>query len=437
MKFESDTEIDSLLRRQARRESSSASSTAGSVLGANGDDERQTMGRAGGAAHLDADEMNAFAEGALSDASRARYFAHLADCDECRGLVTKLTLAANVAIEPSARATTVEASTRSSWRDWLSAFFAPPVLRYAVPALALMAVIVVAFIATRPQLTPDSVARNETSGENVATPPANQVSQKEQQANTTTATTATSNTTAAAAPQQSANANAKVGEQPEAVKNTAPLTAQRRDDAGLDVTVLNDAPKPAEKTPTGGAFGTQARDNNEVVRIIQEPPPPVAVAPANSAPVPNSSVEEDAEAKAADANKKDKASATSLGRNSSGIVLDGVTKTERAQESGRREGPAARRSRPADTQSSRATADADGQDKRSAETTSAGGRQFRRQGGVWIDTAYSASRSIVNVARGSEQYRALVADEPGIRAIADKLGGTVIVVWKQRTYRIY
>ena len=66
-----------------------------------------------------------------------------------------------------------------------------------------------------------------------------------------------------------------------------------------------------------------------------------------------------------------------------------------------------------------------------------GGRQFRRQGGVWVDTAYNSSRQTTSVARGSEQYRALVADEPGIRTIADQLGGEVIVVWKGRAYRIH
>jgi hypothetical protein len=44
---------------------------------------------------------------------------------------------------------------------------------------------------------------------------------------------------------------------------------------------------------------------------------------------------------------------------------------------------------------------------------------------------------MTNVARGSEQYRALVADEPGLRAIAERLGGEVIVSWKTRAYRFY
>ena len=45
-------------------------------------------------------------------------------------------------------------------------------------------------------------------------------------------------------------------------------------------------------------------------------------------------------------------------------------------------------------------------------------------------------RATVKVKRGSEQYRALIADEPAIRSIAEQLGGEVIVVWKGTAYRI-
>jgi hypothetical protein len=40
------------------------------------------------------------------------------------------------------------------------------------------------------------------------------------------------------------------------------------------------------------------------------------------------------------------------------------------------------------------------------------------------------------VRRGSEQFRALVADEPDMRRVAETLSGEVIVVAKNRAYRI-
>jgi hypothetical protein len=70
------------------------------------------------------------------------------------------------------------------------------------------------------------------------------------------------------------------------------------------------------------------------------------------------------------------------------------------------------------------------------EVRSVAGHRFRKQGIVWVDSAYDSSRPTVNLSRGSEQYRALVADEPGIRTIAEQLDGEVIVVWKGRVYRI-
>ena len=71
-----------------------------------------------------------------------------------------------------------------------------------------------------------------------------------------------------------------------------------------------------------------------------------------------------------------------------------------------------------------------------AETRTVMGRQFTREGDAWVDVAYDAPRATVRLSRGSEQFRALVADEPGIRTIAEQLNGVVIVVWKGRAYRI-
>src|SRR6185369_4259179 len=75
-------------------------------------------------------------------------------------------------------------------------------------------------------------------------------------------------------------------------------------------------------------------------------------------------------------------------------------------------------------------------DELSANTRSVAGRRFQKKGGVWIDTAYDSSKDTVTLTRGSEQYRALVADEPEIKTIADELDGEIIVVWKGHTYRI-
>ena len=76
------------------------------------------------------------------------------------------------------------------------------------------------------------------------------------------------------------------------------------------------------------------------------------------------------------------------------------------------------------------------QDSDDDETRSVSGKRFRRQGNIWVDSTYESSRATISVSRGSEQFRALVADEPGIRTIASQLGGDIIVVWKGKAYRI-
>jgi hypothetical protein len=75
-------------------------------------------------------------------------------------------------------------------------------------------------------------------------------------------------------------------------------------------------------------------------------------------------------------------------------------------------------------------------DGRRTATKSIGGRHFVRDDNRWVDTEYKSSTAVTNVARGSEQYRALIGDEPGLRTIAEQLDGEVIVVWKGKAYRI-
>jgi hypothetical protein len=69
MKHSENNEMDLLLRGLAKRASSVS----------NGSD-----GAAQHGAHLDADELNAFAERTVPPAARARYMVHLAGYVECR-----------------------------------------------------------------------------------------------------------------------------------------------------------------------------------------------------------------------------------------------------------------------------------------------------------------------------------------------------------------
>jgi hypothetical protein len=76
------------------------------------------------------------------------------------------------------------------------------------------------------------------------------------------------------------------------------------------------------------------------------------------------------------------------------------------------------------------------EDGRVEETRSAAGHRFRREGGAWVDVNYKDSMSSTGVRRGSEGFRALVADIPEIGRIAEQIGGEVVVVVRGRAYRV-
>jgi len=61
-----------------------------------------------------------------------------------------------------------------------------------------------------------------------------------------------------------------------------------------------------------------------------------------------------------------------------------------------------------------------------------GGKRFENRNGAWYDSAYRGQATI-NVRRGTDTYKKLDA---GLRNTADTLGGTVVVVWKEKAYRI-
>lgn len=60
------------------------------------------------------------------------------------------------------------------------------------------------------------------------------------------------------------------------------------------------------------------------------------------------------------------------------------------------------------------------------------GKTFERRSGSWYDQSYR-NQPLTTVRRGTDGYIRLDA---GLRSIADSLEGTVVIVWKERAYRI-
>src|SRR5438128_8966747 len=95
-----DSQIDLLMRRHAKSARS-----------------EQVPGQ-----HLDADALNAFAEGALPQAARSQYVSHLAACDECRKLASELSIHARGVTPTQTSQASLEVA--GSWWQSLSSFIA-------------------------------------------------------------------------------------------------------------------------------------------------------------------------------------------------------------------------------------------------------------------------------------------------------------------------
>jgi hypothetical protein len=71
-----------------------------------------------------------------------------------------------------------------------------------------------------------------------------------------------------------------------------------------------------------------------------------------------------------------------------------------------------------------------------SDTLTAAGHRFRREGSAWVDVNYKPTMRSTGVRRGTEPFRALVADVPVVGRVAAAIDGEVIVVVRGHAYRI-
>lgn len=394
--------MDLLLRSLARGGRGESSSDTGRV---------STRGSGVLSNHLDADELNSFAEGVLPATAREGYIAHLADCESCRGIVINLMQTSGV----TARLEPREQQTGASFWHKMAALFSPPVLRYAVPVLALTAVIAINFLAFRQQRGPDLVAKNEP---NISTVPGDtNVKQTE---------------SSVAQPSVESPAKLRSSAESAAAADSDRFKSTFKDEGnsvppGSDTIANAGAPtQPSLKDSTQSKQGYSVNGS----RPVFAPEPQAA-----PAPPPKTALSE--------ADKNNAIQKEEITRREVQALPREEEKNQPRDEAGRH-GPArintilpgSKRAEGLMTESRNSVSKSKKDSEDEVETRTVSGRRFRRQGSLWIDTAYDSTRGTINVSRGSEQFRALVADEPAIRTIAEKLNGVVIVVWKSRAYRI-
>jgi hypothetical protein len=389
MKQERNNEIDLLLRRLGRRDGAPLSEVDGQ--------------------HLDADELNSYVANALPQAARARYTEHLADCGSCRKLVAQLSASEGAITAPQ----TVAVSEPSGWKKFLAGLFSPMVLRYAVPALGVIVIMVVGFVVLRRERASDFVA--EIRQQEAKSPAAEPALVQAPSAGVVADNSSPSKT---ASPQINAQRTEEVA--------TKATSAADKNDA-------QPTPQPQAAKPEAPAVGQQQP-------VATEPPPAPKVATTDAEAQSREESEKKRPAKLADqtaaggdaTKQRTEEAAKEEQRKLNAISAAAPSTGSRAKVS------ELRRAQRTDTAGSGTYSAAEDTKEKDAvaETRSVAGRRFRKRGGIWIDTAYDSSRATTNLARGSEQYRALVADEPPIRTIADQLDGEIIVVWKGRAYRI-
>ena len=373
MKQETNNEMDLLLRRLGRRDEPAA------------DD------------HLDADELNAYAENALPATARARYTMHLAECSRCRSLMVQLSSSAIVVASTESAAV----AGPSGFKKFLASLFTPMVLRYAVPALGLIVVAAIGFVVLRRQQAERYIAQETNTQQHPAAAPA---AKSPEVANGNHGFTDSTNTPSAG------QTNDSVEKRKQEPVVTAP---------------------PPNMPPTVTSVETElakdkaaAQPQREEQKAATDAPPP---AKPESTPAPDQSP---------------RAAEPQVARNEAKVQAAGATETagkdvrgaQRDDDRGTTGFTRARR--PSTSMGSVASVKGGSDTDLSANIRIVAGRRFQRKGGGWVDTAYDSSKDVITVARGSEQYRALVADEPEIKTIADQLEGEILVVWKNRTYRI-
>jgi hypothetical protein len=425
MKEETNKEIDLLLRRLSGRDGEAVR-----------DAETQMDDR-----HLDADELSSYAQNVAPPKARARYTQHLAECSTCRRMATELSLALGATAGVTSAAAPVETmSPASGLKRFLSSLLSPMVLRYAGPALGVIVVMMIGFVVLRQRESREALmagnyptaAQAPVPNTGPSTPPLADQRQNLQEA------------------QRKEPENSKPSQEPAQAREGAPGEAG----AGAAARDESKQTKPSETADTAAAAPAPVPVPTPDVhkfteKSVSELPLVRATPPTTLSPQANITTDgETAKTKKEEAAKRETPPAAKTAE------VQTAGSTEQANEAPRKAAPTPAKSVAAGrVEEDKAASDsrrgagtgvagraatrrraADAKDD--SETRSIAGRKFRKEDGIWTDTAYDGSTRTVNMARSSEQFRALVADEPAIGTIAEQLDGEVIVVWKGRPYRI-
>ncbi len=382
MDFEFDKEIDALLRQTAQGETAFAAANPKSKI-----QNPKSF-------HLDADEISAFAENALPEKSRQKYIVHLADCEKCRKNLSNLILLNSETESETVRIEEKEIILAPI--PWYRKLFAFPHLAYTLGAL----VLVFSGIAVLTVLQNSNNSRNAE----ISQVSERQLNGKGMNSDGDAAVESYSNgmmnsnmmMSNSASMNSSSNSAANFSMMPSAPVMTANSNASVRRESDKDLKQESKAAAP-QKEPADSA-------KTDVPVIIVAPPAPKEN---------NYQVENEAE--------KQQPAQNSTAQNQT-IIAPNSRDAQNLPKLTRR----------AESKNKKLEESKNDAREKSVETTIVSGKTFKRTNNVWYDSAYKEQPTI-NITRGTKEYKKL---DSGLRGVVENLGGTVVVVWKEKAYRI-
>ncbi|MBK6750377.1 MAG: hypothetical protein KA956_06385 [Pyrinomonadaceae bacterium] len=342
-------------------------------------------------AHLDADTIAAFVENALPPKAKLLNMEHFADCDRCRKQLA-FAMSMNGEAETTEAASVVAPIVEAAI-PWYSKLFRTPNLALAMGALVVAFSGIIGYLAIQNR---NAANQSDVAMANKAKPAASEpAAAAPNQANTT------QSNSAVPAPSVTAPANSDVAK-------TQPATA-----APEGVTGRTDQPE-AKKPDTSDTYGAPADKEIAASKsAVTEPAPSITGGqPAVTREERNEVKLKDDDAVAIDRSK----TADERG------VRDGILSAPKKSGTGptRNVGP------------SMTQQQSNSNIYTQTPIRSVGGKNFDNRGGVWYDTSFNG-QPMIRVTRGSDAYKDL---DGSIKRIAESLGGTVVVVWKAKAYRI-
>ena len=386
MEVEYDKEMDALLRKAGTR---------GVLVG----DKPKV--------HLDADAIAAFAENAIPEKSRIIYMQHLAECDPCRKTLSNL-ITLNAAAQPelAAAAAPVVASI-----PWYRKLFMAPNLAYLMGGFVLVFGGLFGFMVLQNSYNGDVTVSQMQEPQSLQSAPASAESSSANSSNTA--------------------ANASVSNVPGEIPRSVGVAEE-----GLDPNVAATPPPPPAVTSTTDAVPPTAAPVDSMDKAAGQP----VMKEAPKTGRDEADLAKKAEEKRADSDQEVAKKDAGYNKNIREQNLQNQSQVQLMPNTASKSAGPSRNEMQRDNrlgddsvfrakQSERASAPS-GSGVSGVRT--AGGKKFEQKQGAWYDTSYRG-QGTKNVRRGTSDYRNL---DGGLRSIAESIGGTVVVVWNGKAYRI-